>query len=58
MGLFKKSTLRADLFKDSDLIDNRSESYELLPVDDGKWQDSEQYQKIYENDKQGDAGES
>ena len=57
-GFIQKIHIESSLFKDSDLIDNQSESYELLPVDDGKWQDSEQYQKIYENDKQGDAGES
>ena len=57
-GFIQKIHIESSLFKDSDLIDDQSESYELLPVDDGKWQDSEQYQKIYENDKQGDAGES
>ncbi len=57
-GFIRKIHIENGLFKDSDLIDDQSESYELLPVDDGKWQDPEQYRKIYENDKQGDAGES
>ena len=57
-GFIQKIQIESDLFKDSDLIDDQTQSYELLPLDDGKWQDPEQYRKIYENDKQGDAGES
>ena len=57
-GFIQKIHIESGLFKDSDLIDNQTESYELLPIDDGKWQDPKQYRKIYENDKQGDAGES
>ena len=57
-GFIQKIHIESGLFKDSDLIDDQSESYELLPVDDGKWQDPEQYRKIYENDKQDDTGES
>ena len=57
-GFIQKIQIESDLFKDSDLIDNQTQSYELLPLDDGKWQDPEQYRKIYDDHKQGDAGES
>ena len=57
-GFIQKIQIESDLFKDSDLIDDQTQSYELLPLDDGKWQDPEQYRKIYDDHKQGDAGES
>ncbi len=53
-GFIQKIQIESGLFKDSDLIDNQTESYELLPVDDGKWRDPKQYRKIYENGKQGE----
>ena len=57
-GFIRKIHIENGLFKDSDLIDDQTQSYELLPLDDGKWQDPEQYRKIYDDHKQGDAGES
>ena len=57
-GFIQKTRIESDLFKDSDLIEDQTEIYELLPFDDVKWKDPEQYRKIYENNKQGDAGGS
>ncbi|MDE2890827.1 MAG: AAA family ATPase [Gemmatimonadota bacterium] len=57
-GFIHKTRIESDLFKDSDLIDDQSEIYELLPFDDGKWKDSEQYRKIYDSPKQSDTDES
>ena len=37
-----------NLFKNSELIDEERRIYELLPDDDGKWEDPNSYQAIYE----------
>ena len=55
-GFIHKTQIESDLFKDSDLIDDQSEVYEILSFDDGKWKNPKSYIDIYENGKQDDAG--
>ena len=57
-GFIQKIQIESGLFKDSDLIDDQSEIYELLQFDDGKWKDPEQYRKIYDSPKQSNTDES
>ena len=52
-GLIRKITIESGLFKESDLIDDQSEIYELLPADDDKWHDPGSYRAIYEQAKSG-----
>ena len=52
-GFIRKITIESGLFKESDLIDDQSESYELLPAGDDKWHNHESYLAIYEQAKSG-----
>ena len=49
-----KTSIDSNLFKNSELIDEERKIYELLPDDDGKWDDPKSYQAIYANG-QGDT---
>ena len=49
-----KTSIDINLFKNSELIDEERKIYELLPADDGKWDDPKSYQAIYANG-QGDT---
>ena len=57
-GFIRKSQIESDLFKDSDLIEDQTEIYELLPFDDDEWKKPELYCKIYEKSKQPDSAEN
>ena len=46
-GFVHEIPFESDLFKNSDLIDEERKIYELLPDDDGKWEDPKSYQAIY-----------
>ena len=52
-GFIRKITIESGLFKESDLIDDQSEIYELLPADDDKWHDPGSYRAIYEQAESG-----
>ena len=52
-GFIRKITIESGLFKESDLIDDQSESYELAPARDDRWRDPESYRAIYEQAKSG-----
>ncbi len=55
-GFVHEIPFKSDLFKNSDLIDEERKIYELSD-DDGKWEDPESYQAIYEKG-QGETGEA
>ena len=46
-GFVHEISFESDLFKNSDLIDEERKIYEVLPDDDGKWEDPNSYQEIY-----------
>ena len=52
-GFINKIPFENDLFKNTDLIDEQRQIYELLPYDDGKWKAPESYQAIYERRQSG-----
>ena len=52
-----KTSIDINLFKNSELIDEERKIYELLPDDDGKWDDPKSYQAIYANG-QGETDEA
>ncbi|MYD62333.1 MAG: AAA domain-containing protein [Gemmatimonadetes bacterium] len=56
-GFIDKTSIDSNLFKNSDLIDEERKIYELLPDDDGKWEDPNSYQAIYEKG-QGETSEA
>ncbi len=56
-GFVHEIPFESDLFKNSDLIDEERKIYELLPDDDGKWEDPKSYQAIYEKE-QGETDEA
>ena len=56
-GFVHEIPFESDLFTNSDLIDEERKIYELLPDDDGKWEDPKSYQAIYEKG-QGETGEA
>ena len=56
-GFVHEIPFESDLFKNSDLIDEERKIYEVLPDDDGKWEDPNSYQAIYEKG-QGETGEA
>lgn len=47
-------SIDSNLFKNSELIDEKRKIYELLPGDDDKWKDPKSYQTIYEETGEGD----
>ncbi len=49
-GFIRKIPIDPNLFKQSDLIDERKTIYELLPVDDPAWEDPERYRTIYNHE--------
>ena len=56
-GFVHEIPFESDLFKNPDLIDEERKIYELLPDDDGKWEDPNSYQAIYEKG-QGETSEA
>ena len=46
-GFVHEIPFESDLFKNLDLIDEERKIYEVLPDDDGKWEDPNSYQDIY-----------
>ena len=56
-GFVHEIPFESDLFKNLDLIDEERKIYEVLPDDDGKWEDPNSYQAIYEKG-QGETGEA
>ena len=52
-GFISKIPFENDLFKNTDLIDEQRQIYELLPYDNGKWKAPESYQGIYERRQSG-----
>ena len=52
-GFISKIPFDNGLFKNTDLIDEQREIYELLSYDDGKWKVPESYKAIYERGQSG-----
>ena len=57
-GFIRKSQIESGLFKDSDLIEDETEIYELLPFDNDEWKNPELYCKIYEKSNQPNSAQN
>ena len=57
-GFIRKSQIESDLFKDSDLIEDETEIYELLPFENDEWKNPDLYFKIYEKSKQPNSAQN